>query len=597
MGDYALSTTSRWPRCLKEFKLQSLRIHRIGGPLLSPPLLLREVKQLHKGLKSFELRGTGVVASIYPYHVEIDSEFAGHPSNSLNGYPEFFGCFYSDPWDVKASFPELRRFILSEDIDGEISFGFALFDPNILHYFPSTLTHLEFPYMFLEDVDDWSFLPKGLLTLRLGKLRLLPEAGIKTLPKSLTDLEMHDLFIKEPTLFPHLKLPGKQLLDADLDLFSSGKCEVPSSMERMTISKPQWDLNLLPSALTYLNLDDWDNPFVGDQIAVLPRTLTTLLLPTSSVDWWTLTARTKVWPPNLSRLEIGFSTHFGAICFHLLPRSLQWFSIGAEGVEERPRTVKSHNQHMELLAQGKDLPFLTSEGIKCLKDEADLWRLEKAKIETGGVECEKYISAIEAGGLFGLPLPLADLYLGQLECPIEKKLIFPRLHQLNYHRRLRADDSIILSGFSPKGSLQLRVSIRGPKETLQNSQYTLYHSHVTALTIHMCTASLEGSSFQCLPRTLRRLFLSGPSFVYNHEIADLPPKLEHLRIGCSVQEPLSWVSLLNPPFSRMLGAHLRLRDREATSEAHKDRSAFLRNFHRSSPSTPSHFAINRRCCI
>lgn len=553
------ATTSRWPRCLKEFKLTSLSVHRAHEPLASPQTLLNEVKQLHRGLKSFELRAQDAVKSLFgDFCSSTDSLWAGWnesepPSSKRSKTQEVDSdALHTERWNLGTTWPQLERLAVSEDPDAIAHFDGIKIHPTLLHLVPTTLNYLELAYWFIgEPLDDVSFLP-NLHTLRINCQ--FSTSGFKTLPRTITDLgsyidvELGAVCLKEPELFPFLKFPGNEHADnVDYEFLASHDLKLPSSIQYAHLPL-DWPLTKLPSSLTYISL--WSKILQSDSIAILPRTLVTLKV--TSIQWDGLSA--SCWPSTLAQLKLSSAAQFGAHCFHLLPRSLKYFSIGEfEELYSLDRSQQEHRgtQDERWFQQSIDLDTLKSHGMASLKLEMDAWLLERSKLVNGGAECQDYISAIESGGLLGLPLGLTDLFLHIMPFHIKTRTIFPpNLRMFHYKSEsVCIDDPAILSGFSPKGSLFFRAAVNDstvkPNDVIP-TQLALCRSHITKIEILLVTPKLARSLLKCLPRTLLELSFSGPAFVYNEELDDLPPKLESLRMGdCSLQDPLApWTSQL-----------------------------------------------------
>lgn len=549
LNDSLSTSTSRWPRCLKEFKLTSLSLCRTG-PLATPATLFNEVMRLHSGLKKLLLRGEDIAKSIFPDfavtrfdHFVADSDNDDELPLKRSKTQEVDGdALHTERKHLDSIWPHLEHLTLSDKADGSPAWSSSHFDPSILHHLPKSLTHLEFPFELTGGaLRDLSFLPQGLVTFRvLGST--FDEAALLTLPKSITDIGthcdgVHELCFRDHSILPNLIYAGDFSIPEMDDGFNW-----PATIQHLNIASRAWSLGNLPSTLTHLDLGPISEGLDRDGIALFPRSLKSLWIPTTSIRWSTI-ADFGCWPPSLSDMHVAVGGSFGAQRFHLLPRSLTSLTIGESGID-----LGDGEEYDDELHKSRDLNALKTLGLECLKHEMDEWLVEKSQLVNGGVECEKYISAVESGGLLGLPLGLTSLSIGEISYPIIRKLILPpKLHTfVTTVTQVRVDDPKLLCGFSPKGSVNLRVIIKDSKnrQALVPSQAALFKAHVTELNVTFAAPGLERSHFKCLPRTLHKLVFEGPSYIHNEELADLPSGLQSLRLNTMIQNPLSWASQL-----------------------------------------------------
>lgn len=158
LEDKSLGSHSRWPQCLQEFQLESLRVSLPQGQLGDPSALRDHLKKLHSGLRSLELRAL-----------------------------DLHEVFYTELWNFEI-WPQLERFDLSDDrtptASRSVTPYFALL-PRTLTSLASTLplTSSKIP------LDDLSALPPRLQSLHL-KLGVLRSHQVASLPRGLTRLRV-----------------------------------------------------------------------------------------------------------------------------------------------------------------------------------------------------------------------------------------------------------------------------------------------------------------------------------------------------------------------------------------------------------------------
>ena len=305
-------STSKWPRCLKEFKLTSLSIHRIGRPLASLSTLLYEIKQLHKGLKSLELRGSGIAESLFgdfnktALVASTDSDESEAPASKRSKTQEVItNVIHTERWNMGTTWPQLERLIVSDSLhDFPTSLNPMELDPSILSLLPNSLTYLGLAYNFVGGpLSDASFLPRGLTTVRFPDC--YTQSGIKTLPKTVTDLGpciselTGSLCLAEPELLPHFKFPGyPDNCCFSFNFFLKHEQALSTSLQYLQLRDDAWPHEKLPSSLTFFHLSTALDSFHTGSLALLPRGLTTLRVTGASIQWHDLDI--SCWPSTLA---------------------------------------------------------------------------------------------------------------------------------------------------------------------------------------------------------------------------------------------------------------------------------------------------------
>lgn len=246
LRDNRAESTSRWPRCLTEFKLERLSIVRAAGPFYPVDALRKELQRLHSGLKALKLYIPGVLEVVLPPtepRINSSYEYDDDDSNgSEEEDPDFEAESYGDAgdaedneddggsdedfkpsddeddsageenyshrpkrsktqdaaasneshqtlWDLGLTWPTLEHLELSPKEERDIYGSDAKkeYGARALALLPRTLTWLELPTSAIKVVPE--LLPPSLKTLRLLPKSLTPK-DLRILPKTITDLHL-----------------------------------------------------------------------------------------------------------------------------------------------------------------------------------------------------------------------------------------------------------------------------------------------------------------------------------------------------------------------------------------------------------------------
>ena len=464
-------STSRWPRCLKEFPLERLSVNRGDhGPLGTTLALQKQLKKLSPTLKSLSIIGRGASRAFFfvpNERTESDDEPADAPPSKRSKLEEASHDEpYLEKWNLNMTWPQLERLNIGlQERDYSAPEDLSIFHSSVFGFLPRSLTYFNFPYKFIDQAHrDLSALPSGLKTLRLQHWVIDPE-GLKTLPKTLTNvgriLGEHalDMIFFHSKILPNLTDFPSDLdittMDGNLASYTYDGTPWPESFRYM----PLWHVNSkqmftkLPSKLvTLLSVGGDETTTLRPRyIAGLPRTLETIQL--MKVQWEGIDVES--WPSNLTYMKVTFIAGFGLPCFSLLPRSLTVLEMEPEDPRDSESNVKRVNN-------SKSLEELKAIGRNALHIDQERWATAKAmlmspqNIELGS---EAYTKRVEDGELFGLPLGLTKLIWPEYPTPpLQTRLLPPYIESHTISARI--DDSDALDLIPPTNSINLTANIQ-----------------------------------------------------------------------------------------------------------------------------------------
>ena len=488
-------STSRWPTCLTCFKLERLSITRLDGPFYPPGALLQELEHLHRGLKTLQL-----------YLPNIESRFKG-------------------PTDFGTIWPSLERLDLdsSQKADAPLVYN----TPN-LALLPRTLTWLGLPRCHL---DRWK---KG-FPPNLQTLRVYPETidveGLTLLPESITDIMSGasdyalGALVEDPQILPKLRvfpIISVEYLEAGFSHFVEAvrRTTWPPNMFSLKLYVEPDDIDpfdRLPSTLTYLNiLYDFSDGSPLRSTSSLPRGLTYLKVP--EIEWKLIDV--SAWPSALATLAIRDKANDSEY-FHLLPRRLTTLRFAEFATKA---SFKAPNKEA-----------LLGHGLASLQSDLELWTSRKQELLRDDIfatleSANAYISSVEEGRLFGLPLTLTHIKVPALEEFDSCGLIMPPKMTLIESYGLNCAETKLFAAL-PHTSIHLTMHHPQGSNTPSYALPTdapLYASSLTWLSLE-CPPWPPASRlpFSSLPRALRKLELKG--VLWNVQVSDLenlPQNLE-----------------------------------------------------------------------
>lgn len=412
---------SRWPRCLKEFKLERLSVTSRFHPLCTTEALRKELQQLHRGLKALSIDAPNAIDAFFDFSIPDDPPADPRPlkrSKHLEAKDE--GAIHKLRWNLDSTWPLMERLSIScvsHDFEDFVPF-FALL--------PRSLVHIR-----LHICADGRPITVGALPPRLETLDLdsiIFEDALPLLPKSLTDLGRTLsrcaclALYRNPSLFPNLVwLPALKEGEWPLDLpcppnnvrslqwcnnhnnnvhvlLGSSKLSLPSELEVLKIMVRYFSPGIpLPPLITSFRL------------ASMPKTLTELTL-VLAIDWPNIALHH--WPSNLRSLHLD-DPSFGPCWYFALPRTLTSLAAVRE------------DRHVPSPVQRRPTPA-TDLTLEQGRNALDLgqWTSLKARQLCHGNN-RLYIKAVESGLLFGLPLTLSTLVLAHYDIYIIPELIIP----------------------------------------------------------------------------------------------------------------------------------------------------------------------------
>ena len=565
LGDNRTYSTSRWPKCLKEFRLERLSITRTSGHFYDLKSLRSELSQLYSGLKVLQLYIPGIAEVVLgPAELnegEDDGESEDNDESDGDGddgdseehsdhshLKRFKSSDVSESemphqtmWDLGVTWPTLERLELGsiEEHFGRV----PKYGDRVLSLLPRSLTYLCLPDRGIKVTSD--LMPPGLRTLRVSPDTLGPK-DLRHLPKTITDMQssvsLQGLILlnKKTELFPGLAFPhsdfdtnelGDEINDLAEDMYAD--VPWPKTALKMTVDADGGDdvFDDLPKGLTSFatRIHDTTPSLRAAQIQALPRGLTSLKVP--AIDWQNIDVST--WPSTLTRIKIQEgSFNLGSCC--LLPRSLKVFEVECQNPDL---------QHSS--ATDSDFEALCALGRESLSSD-DQWPSIKLDIlrynsTVPQKALETYIESIESGRLFGLPLTLTSLTWPDQPLANNVKLLLPPKVASMTHLSLyqQGDPSVlsfVLDAFPPTTSAHFYTSsLQG--ELPSSTASTLCSStSVTSLGI-LIVSTFDDKTFKSLPWRLVKLAIEGIGTIAIHStsLQGLPPTLKSLTLTIATQ--------------------------------------------------------------
>lgn len=568
-----------WPGCLQHFRLRSLVV-TFHEPLFgsSTGTKLREhLMRLPASLEKLELEGPRVLAAFRlcsaskkastastrkrrKKQVDNEEDKDGEEGSSVS------------TWDMNLTHPRLT-YLKIGDL-GMSPLGYAPSRPKLrmgsYALLPRSLTYLNLRHAAISPPTpkEMADFPRGLETLAFpsrlynpqspDKKAVVTASNVHHLPPSITDLGTEEELFDEDFSLTHHRLlhPGHvagfgidylafkilaeqwQAILPKLKRFpiphqnhsveATGysyildhRLPVPDCCQWITIAlfgqppPPVW-----PSNLTKLQLA----PPIDVSLAIglnwlksFPPTLVSF--DTGSLSWSELKtdegARIMATLPWTS-LTLSCDEDFAFDCFHLLPRPLTTLEVNFDPPTQGRR-------------QGRDeLVSLLEKGRAALSREVSWERLRKSILEDptnvkrgGAAAASTYILAVESGLLYGLPLGLTTLKLGEISMFYEIQLVLPpqvRLLRLMFDQAPLA----MLNNMPPSlTDIGIDFSIDGPltrwsdwmskiakeEATEPLSSWTLASApNVTSMALNLPDEVAEHAGL-LIPRSLRKLTL------------------------------------------------------------------------------------------
>lgn len=463
-----------WPRCLKHFRLRSLAVtfHVPLTGVTSGTKLREYLMQLPPTLEKLELEGPNVLAA---FRLTSASKSKSKASSSDDEGKSI------SKWDMNVTHPRLRHLRIGEL--GVSEFGYAPARPKLrigsYALLPRSLTYLNLRHAALSPptAEQMADFPRGLETLAFASRLYDPQSpkqsasitatNVFHLPPSITDLgtqeEIYDLKVsrKHPTLLhptrtygfgidklaiqillkqwktilPNLKhfpIPKTNFGVENTDynyIYKYGlplpDCILSVALVSMASQPPPWPSSLTELELPISNVEAFSLRWIKD----LPSTLTKLKL--RAIAWDELDEGTNInFFQNLpwTSLTLGYDEKFAQDLFRHLPRSLRTLDVNS-----------AHHVPLKSYPNMDRESILLAYGIAALAREPSWERLKQSLLthptnanRGGEAGAKNYISAVESGRLFGLPLGLTTLrYRDSTSQPELEHILPPQLHTLH----------------------------------------------------------------------------------------------------------------------------------------------------------------------
>lgn len=544
LRDFSGDSTGRWPRCIKHFKLESLSISRPIG-LCTDYMLLQQVRKLSKNLKHLSITAESAPKALFS-RIALSIDGNDYRSDD-SGDEDFEDLSLDDVWKIAEKFPKLETLEVCGGSDDTSIVA------NFFHLLPRSLTHLKIANVLLKVKDPKVFakLPPGLKHLELP-LDTIDMDAMEHLPPSLTQIasslsySAHLALYEAPMFLPNLiafptrggeRVP-KEMVEVLLE--DQSLLDWPASMHYMLIVGIQSSLLKLPPNLTSLNFSaTYGMDIDAERLRmVFPRTLTTI--QGASINWTDIEILD--WPPQLTSLMSYRGDYFGAHVFSKLPRSLKILMVTGGSLNWLSSTVK-------------DPIWLRRQGLDVLTSiDSQRWQIAKEKLQKDVIpenvaRVSAYIEAVEAGGLYGLPLGLSELKISGVTSDDPIELLWPpEIEFANLGDSLipltdtyfdLLPPSITFMNLLDTSTLdklpsflqELDIFIPNLKFTTRN--FKCLPSSLIELRLTCASITAKEGWVHLLPRSLIKLNVVGGA-IPGAELAKFPPKLE--RLECSTTD-------------------------------------------------------------
>lgn len=532
-------TKFQWPRCLKQF--QSLRLLSVtsqSGPS-SPEDVHLELKQLNGGLKTLQLDFPGAQEAIFWWklkaeNTEDDSPRAAQPRPSTtDGTSSKLESI--EIWDLNATHGQLERLKIGPSFQ-----PLSALDSSVFEILPQNLAHFEIGGD-LASCTSFDGLPRSLTTLALPSHLLSPSNIHNGLPKTVTQLicprlaaDTIETLLLDPNLLPNLTdIPGDPSLLATL-IEKDHLHTAPSlhNVQSLKLTEGPWNMiSALPLGLIDLDLSaaTFLPPLGFEWVASLPRFLRSL--KAQALDWSAINA--DLWPSSLTRLSLMHDDSFNPMHFHRIGRSVLSLSVAVRKREwKRERLSDESGMKSALMALGRDA-LQDSEKTTWTHIKAQLLKRTERLIQLQGDSTRRYISEVEKGALFGLPLSLTHLSCREhrglaLLCP-------PRLTKLELTCKGGASTQADFFELMPPSLTDIALDCLANGDLLglmwaQPSSLPVFHF----LSLKLVNSTTAHSIASILPSSLVWLHLEADDCVLKAEdLRALPSRLESLSLACA----------------------------------------------------------------
>ena len=559
--DYDSKSTSRWPQCLKEFKgLRSLKIVRPTGPLATPKTIRSELKQFSSSLKSLKLSADDALKVIIKEPSTAQTTLDAGDEEPAAKRPKLRetqagleeGEKHEERWNIDNSWPQLETLSIVDSFRAS-----ADLTPADLAMLPRSLTHFNCKQAICTSTD-LSVLPPKLRKLKLALGGIVADA-LATLPRSLTELGnslskravarwLEDRSLLPPTVSDRLLLNYSQYPTV-LAAIAKGTLQWPENIEALTIQDPAsiQVLENLPQSLVELVII---SSFGEGRLPVDLNWLNSCIVPMSKLavfyvdldlEWPKIDA--EIWPSSLTHMELAA----GISCenYHRLPRALQRL------ISETPLS--------EVTAP--ELKTLLDFGRRSLLASEQQWQAIKAALSDGTVQRAKYISEIESGRLFGLPLSLKSVIL--LNRDLKGFILPPLVTKLDLNPTPGDFTEFMVSSLPPPltsltialqpDRIESLASVEGLSGSNRETSSFYNLKNLKELDLDLDILTNTAGVVKLLPPSLRSLYLKTlKGRLLPEHLKDLPPNLETLHIESRPVPLQNWLHTIPRSVTRLI---------------------------------------------
>ena len=179
------NSTSRWPRCLKYFKLDHLSVECRKDTLGTPLMLANELKQQHVGLKYLKLVFKDAERAFF-LNLNPTQPTPILPLEPPTKRPKLHdtddnNTLHLEPWLINLTWPDLEHLELSS----AGSWVTPTISSDLLPRLPQSLASLKLDFILPN--EDYTHLPPNIKTLH-SRPWTLTKTDLRKLPTSITDL-------------------------------------------------------------------------------------------------------------------------------------------------------------------------------------------------------------------------------------------------------------------------------------------------------------------------------------------------------------------------------------------------------------------------
>lgn len=541
-----------WPKCFKEFHLTHLDFTAAYQSMFEPNASLKlanHLKELYRGIKHLRVSAPDALEAFFWYRPGdvTSSQLYARSLAAVSNNGGVDQCQFAllPNWNWSSVFEALESLSIGASWKSHIALTDASF--GVL---PSLLISLNIETPYHNRILRFDHLPPQLATFVLPSDHLL-DTDLSTLPSSITNIgqavgtSVAEYLLQVPSAIPNLEwLPTQELYDAyqfpfDLDTIEAD--EWPTKIASLAVVVD----NLLPSFPPFLtDLACRSLSFPATHLKLLPSTLTSLQV--LDIPDFEAIESSSQFPLRLSTLKF-YGTGFVQLSdLFKLPRGLLVY----EGPAPRNETL-DYEQALENGLKSLDLP-----------EERKLWNRIKPYLVGGAqgdmrVRADRYVEAVEKGGLYGLPLTLTKLIMKSSVSNDSIDLVLPpwtTTFEMSTVRLSSAEKfwSLLLpsvrSIYATSPALLLEegsLSVPDNRPLVSMSTSTLNSLAITNWSPKGLSAAALDYFVASLPRTLKSLAFYQSGTMEAQTLTKLPPNLTSLHLrSIVIYEHNSWTYAL-----------------------------------------------------